>query len=128
MPPTEMRTYKMKRAPGTGSSFCSLVLAVTVATTIGLSGFSVEARAQVTLDAPPESSGEVRAAQAMEAAPDAAHCGTGKVAASEAFTDQHLYDAMVDAFSMRGFVASTGVSGHDHFFDSFEKIRAISDS
>jgi adenosine deaminase len=176
----------MKRAPGTGSSFCSLVLAVTVATTIGLSGFSVEARAQVTLDAPPESSGEVRAAQAMEAAkknplelraflvampkggdlhnhlggaiyaetwireaaedrmcvdratmvilpalvgaPDAAHCGTGKVAASEAFTDQHLYDAMVDAFSMRGFVASTGVSGHDHFFDSFEKIRAISDS
>jgi adenosine deaminase len=28
---------------------------------------------------------------------------------------------LVDAFSMRGFVPSAGVSGHDHFFDSFAK-------
>jgi adenosine deaminase len=67
------------------------------------------------------------ASSAAANAPTAAPCGDGKVAASEAFTDQHLYDAMVDAFSMRGFVASTGVTGHDHFFDAFEKFDAISD-
>jgi adenosine deaminase len=60
-------------------------------------------------------------------APAGALCGDGKVAASEAFTDQHLYEAMVDAFSMRGFVASTGVTAHDHFFDAFEKFDPISD-
>jgi adenosine deaminase len=48
-------------------------------------------------------------------------CGEGKTAAAQAFKDQHLYDALVDAFSMRGFVPSAGVSGHDHFFDTFSK-------
>ncbi|MGA8102030.1 MAG: hypothetical protein WB869_07750, partial [Candidatus Acidiferrales bacterium] len=56
-----------------------------------------------------------------------APCGVGKAAAVEAFTDQHLYDALVDAFSMRGFVPSTGVTGHDHFFDAFERFDLISD-
>ena len=46
-------------------------------------------------------------------------CAEGNVPASDADKDQHLYDALVDAFSMRGFVPSTGVSGHDHFFDAF---------
>jgi adenosine deaminase len=64
---------------------------------------------------------------ALSSAPPTAPCGAGKVPASEAFTDQHLYDAMVDAFSMRGFVPSTGVSAHDHFFDTFEKFNPISD-
>lgn len=50
----------------------------------------------------------------------APQCGEGKVPASNAFKDQHLYDAMVDAFSMRGFVPVPGVTGHDHFFDTFE--------
>ena len=48
-------------------------------------------------------------------------CGEGKVPAAQAFKDQHLYDALVDSFSMRSFVPSAGVSGHDHFFDSFSK-------
>jgi len=48
-------------------------------------------------------------------------CGEGKTAAAEAFKDQHLYDALVDAFSMRSFVPSAGVSAHDHFFDAFAK-------
>jgi len=175
----------MKRALGGYSSSGSVVLALTAATIIGLPLFAAEARAQVILDGPLASSGEVRTARALEAAkknplelraflagmpkggdlhnhlsgaiyaetfireaaedhmcvdratmvispalasaPDAAHCGTGKVAASEGFSDQHLYDAIVDAFSMRGFVPSAGVTGHDHFFDSFEKFRAISD-
>jgi adenosine deaminase len=48
-------------------------------------------------------------------------CGEGKVPASTAYKDQHLFDALVDAFSMRGFVPSPGVTGHDHFFDTFAK-------
>jgi adenosine deaminase len=48
-------------------------------------------------------------------------CGANQVSASTAFQDQHLYDALVDAFSMRSFVATPGVSGHDHFFDSFDR-------
>ena len=52
-------------------------------------------------------------------------CGEGKTAAAQAFKDQHLYDALVDAFSMRSFVPSAGVSGHDHFFDTFGKFRGI---
>jgi adenosine deaminase len=48
-------------------------------------------------------------------------CGEGKVPVANAFKDQDLYDALVDAFSMRGFVPSPGVTGHDHFFDAFSK-------
>jgi adenosine deaminase len=54
------------------------------------------------------------------AAPEAS-CGDGKVQAAQAYKDQHLYDALVDAFSMRGYVPSPGVTGHDHFFDTFAK-------
>src|SRR5216683_4191328 len=36
-------------------------------------------------------------------------CGDGKVPAADAYKDQHLFDALVDAFSMRGFVPSPGV-------------------
>jgi adenosine deaminase len=50
-----------------------------------------------------------------------ANCGSGKVPAADAYKDQHLFDALVDAFSMRGFVPSPGVTGHDHFFDAFAK-------
>src|SRR5258705_13480271 len=48
-------------------------------------------------------------------------CGEGKVPAANAYKEQHLFDALVDAFSMRGFVPSPGVTGHDHFFDAFAK-------
>lgn len=51
-------------------------------------------------------------------------CADGEVAAQNALTDQKLYDAMIDAYSMRGFVASAGVTGHDHFFGAFGKFRA----
>jgi adenosine deaminase len=53
-------------------------------------------------------------------------CGEEKVPAAKAFADQHFYDALIDAFSMRSFVPSAGVSGHDHFFDSFAKFDGIS--
>jgi adenosine deaminase len=59
--------------------------------------------------------------KAQGAADSGADCGEGKVPASSAYKDQHLFDALVDAFSMRGFVPSPGVTGHDHFFDAFAK-------
>src|ERR1700683_1042024 len=53
-------------------------------------------------------------------------CGDGNLPAARANQDQHLYDALIDAFSMRSFVPTTGVSGHDHFFDAFAKFHGIS--
>ncbi len=53
-------------------------------------------------------------------------CGDGNIPAAHAFADQHLYDALIDAFSMRSFVPSAGVSAHDHFFDAFAKFHGVS--
>jgi adenosine deaminase len=52
-------------------------------------------------------------------------CGPGKsvVPANNAFADPVLYRNLVDAFSMRNWQLS-GESGHDHFFDSFDKFMA----
>lgn len=71
-----------------------------------------------------------------------ANCGSGEVAAANAYmgqgpidvpadspyaqSGQHLYDALIDAFSIRGFVPSPGVTGHDHFFDAFAKFGGTS--
>ena len=63
------------------------------------------------------------AARSGNSQPD---CGEGKVPAAKAFSDQHFYDALIDAFSMRSFVPSAGVSGHDHFFDTFAKFDGTS--
>jgi adenosine deaminase len=48
-------------------------------------------------------------------------CGDGKTPAASALKDQRLYDALIDAFSMRSFVPSSGVSGHDQFFTTFPR-------
>lgn len=48
-------------------------------------------------------------------------CAAGQVPATQVPTNQTLYDALIDAFSMRSFVPSAGVSGHDHFFATFDK-------
>ena len=55
-------------------------------------------------------------------------CGEGSVRAESAFKDQKLYDALVDAFSMRSFVPSAGTSGHDQFFATFNRFGSIGDS
>ena len=44
----------------------------------------------------------------------------GTVPASKALSDPILYREMIDAYSMRNWQLS-GQSGHDHFFDSFDK-------
>jgi adenosine deaminase len=51
----------------------------------------------------------------------AAGCAAGQVPAEQVPANQPFYDAVIDAFSMRSFVPSAGVSGHDHFFDTFAK-------
>ncbi|HEX3472869.1 MAG TPA: adenosine deaminase [Silvibacterium sp.] len=48
-------------------------------------------------------------------------CKTGEIPASTVSQNQHLYDELIDAFSMRTFVPVTGDSGHDHFFATFDK-------
>ena len=63
----------------------------------------------------------VKVQASTDNAPPQAACENGKVPAAQAYKDQHLYDALVDAFSMRGFVPSPGVTGHDHFFDTFSR-------
>jgi adenosine deaminase len=52
-------------------------------------------------------------------------CAEGEVPASQALKDQALYDALVDAFSMRGFVPASGITAHDHFFDAFDKFKEV---
>ncbi|WP_084080234.1 adenosine deaminase family protein [Edaphobacter aggregans] len=52
-------------------------------------------------------------------------CGEGNRRAEDALKDQKLYDALVDNFSMRSFVSSAGVSGHDQFFATFSRFGSI---
>ena len=55
-------------------------------------------------------------------------CGQANVRADTVFQDQKLYDALVDSFSMRSFVPSAGISGHDQFFATFDRFNGISKS
>jgi adenosine deaminase len=52
-------------------------------------------------------------------------CPEPAVPAANAFTDQHLYDKMVNAFSMRSFVPTDGRTGHDQFFDTFDRFGKL---
>ena len=58
--------------------------------------------------------------------PERGPCKAGEVPAAEAPQDQKLYDALIDAFSMRTFVPVAGESGHDHFFNTFDKFSGTS--
>jgi adenosine deaminase len=59
---------------------------------------------------------------------DAPVCAEGAVPAATVYKDQRLYDGLIDAFSMRGFVASEGDTGHDHFFGAFKKFAGVDPS
>lgn len=39
--------------------------------------------------------------------------------------EQELYDRLIEAFSMRSFVPSPGLSGHDQFFSTFERFGGL---
>jgi adenosine deaminase len=55
----------------------------------------------------------------------APQCGNGRRPTADALSDQHFYDTLVDAFSMRSFVPANAHSGHDQFFDSFGRFQAV---
>ncbi len=55
-------------------------------------------------------------------------CPKDDLPAATAFKDQKLYDALIDAFSMRSFVPTPGVSGHDQFFATFGRFGGIDKS
>lgn len=55
-------------------------------------------------------------------------CGEGAVPAANVYKDLRLYNGLIDAFSMRGFVASEGETGHDHFFGAFAKFGGVDPS
>lgn len=48
-------------------------------------------------------------------------CASGNIPAASLPQSQKLYGALIDAFSMRTFAPVTGESGHDHFFNTFDK-------
>ncbi len=49
-----------------------------------------------------------------------------QLSGSLAPASQKLYDRLIDAFSMRSFVPSSGVSGHDQFFSTFDRFSGLS--
>jgi adenosine deaminase len=55
------------------------------------------------------------------ATPDKGACASGQMTVADAVNVQAIYDAMIDSFSMRSFVPSSGWSGHDQFFATFDR-------
>ncbi len=58
----------------------------------------------------------------------AAHgaCKPGEVSGAAALeVDNHMRDALIDAFSMRGYVPVQGVTGHDQFFATFGRFGGL---
>ena len=53
-------------------------------------------------------------------------CKPGEVSGAIALErDNHLRDALIDSFSMRGFVPSEGITGHDQFFATFTRFHGL---
>jgi adenosine deaminase len=55
-------------------------------------------------------------------------CIAPLVPASQLPASQELYDRLIDAFSMRSFVPSSGLSAHDHFFATFARFGGLNKS
>ena len=53
--------------------------------------------------------------------------GPAIVEKTRGMTGQQLYDALVDSFSMRGFVPTSGITGHDQFFATFNRFSGLKD-
>ncbi|MGB8259017.1 MAG: adenosine deaminase [Terracidiphilus sp.] len=53
-------------------------------------------------------------------------CAAPLVPAATVQANQALYDRLIDAFSMRGFVPTPGVTGHDQFFSAFNRFDGVS--
>jgi adenosine deaminase len=53
-------------------------------------------------------------------------CTPPLMPAAEVTANQALYDRLIDAFSMRSFVPTPSVSGHDQFFSTFGRFGGLS--
>jgi adenosine deaminase len=53
-------------------------------------------------------------------------CTPPLVPAAQLSSNQDLYDRLVDSFSMRSFVPTAGLSGHDQFFATFGHFSGVS--
>ncbi len=54
-------------------------------------------------------------------------CAAGQVPVADAFKNQALYDLLIDSFSMRAFVATEAIDGHDQFFATFGRWGGMKD-
>ncbi len=53
-------------------------------------------------------------------------CKPGEISGAAAIeTDNRMRDALIDSFSMRGFVPSAGITGHDQFFATFGRFGGL---
>lgn len=52
-------------------------------------------------------------------------CPAGDVPAADALKRQPLYDDLIDSFSMRAFVPTEGINGHDQFFSTFDRYSGL---
>lgn len=52
-------------------------------------------------------------------------CTDGEVPAADALKRQPLYDDLIDSFSMRAFVPTEGINGHDQFFATFDRYGGL---
>jgi len=52
-------------------------------------------------------------------------CAAPLVPAAQVPANQDLYDRLIDAFSMRSFVPTSGLSGHDQFFATFGRFGGL---
>jgi adenosine deaminase len=74
----------------------------------------------------PEESSAVRFVPSVSGDPEhSAPCAPGQVPASEALKRQPLYDDLIDSFSMRGYVPTPGITGHDQFFSTFDRFSGL---
>ena len=73
----------------------------------------------------PEGGEAVRLVKALEGTPGT--CAPGQVSAADALKRQPLYDDLIDSFSMRAFVPTEGIDGHDQFFATFDRFGGLKD-
>ena len=52
-------------------------------------------------------------------------CAAGELPAVAALESQPVFDALVDSLSMRGYVPTPGVTGHDQFFATFARVDGL---
>jgi adenosine deaminase len=68
------------------------------------------------------------AAGAGKQSPPNPQCPKDDVPAASVFANQRLEDELIDAFSMRSYFPTPGVSGHDQFFATFDRFGGLNKS